>query len=1806
MIIIKKLAYSVKSTINFEDLIGPLNRLAHPSGMKNFSDTKIESKSSVSFGSTGTTSITLDFIGLTDKSETPLRVDRINVFDLGYDDEINSNRSNAIRFNSKTPNKRLTNFVEVKTNRALLHDDISSQFIDADNIQKQNDYVDFTFVNSEYTRAVLQARNPFTDQVELQEVILLAFNNNSFTLKKAFISDNEEGYGDFEGVSTNSTEYSLRYTPYDLETFDIDFKAFSNRFIFEGNESVDLGYVKLDGVNIVVQPGSTDTIFEVDADTTNAVSLNVQIIEADGQPNYAEVYAVKVGTETRLAVYTFNAEALQGFSEDFPGEFTSDIVGGKLQVRYQNTNATVVSVTTKSTEFLVAENGVNPYRFLRGSNRPGTERGINLRSYTNSDIASTTAIEAFRVDADLFQSVRTLVYIQGGAGLASIQQLMIINSGGQTYINTYPFLVEGEDLDPRAGIGSFGAEIVAGEMVVSFYPDAQVNTLQSIDITTYNEQFFRELDSVNYTSAPLLYGESEEAYYIDRFIAPLGDRTNNVRFTLKYQDVPIYEKKFEPELTIVQNNFEIRDHFFSRAEKLYYLPGASVDGEPSSRIEIAPTNIPGIGLTTLLPETVYAIKLDLNRFQLAATADDARAANELTIVGFGTGNAHRIGMAQKLEKTIITIDGVIQSPISTANKVYELRENASFDDEFLQLSGIGTITTGDLFLIDEEYVTVRNIGFATSPDGPITNTGSLPLIEVERGVVGSAATDHVVGAAMTVFRGSYNIVESDVVFTEAPNGKGALTINENNLVEFNSTFQGRTFLQRDYDSNVIFDNIRDDFDGQKNSFVLTSLGSTSGEVPDGSGVLIINDIYQTPTTDNNQGNNYFYTYDTNTGINSVTFTGITSENGQRVLSEFDVNQNQVPRGGLIVSLGSTPGLGYAPLYGAIIKPEIVAGEVVGIITSDQIGVTTAIEYAVYDRDRGELIVTANGSPATTPLPVTGATYNNVSGQLVVNTSASLSVEGVKPGDSIRLEGLEFSCDLGSSIYPNKDNTFAVISVINNGSFSIDVGISTLQHTYVTGGTWQKFEQFEFGEGNIRPDFVYLDGLEFSCPNGETVGLTTTTFPVGTNNFPVVFGDDNAHWRILVGVSTIVHEYVGGGVIGQYDKYNPGSGYNRRVSIAITETGHSGDGAIVEGIPGPGGELDFVVINPGSGYDDPYASAPDPAYENLPITGVFRRTTGFTTECGENLFVTCEIGAAKTTAIGRSEYFEVSNYEITNQGYSFLPGDIVEVVGLVTDKRLSQPIEPFQLTIVDTFTDNFTAWNFGELNYIDSIKRFQDGFRTRFPLIYKDELLSFEQNPADEDSAAIDLDSILLIYVNTVLQVPKINYTFEGGTSFQFTSPPLPEDDIDVYFYRAQANIDSVEVFNVKESIRPGDELQLKKNDAINKVDFEDRTRTQDIRTVTEIVSSDTVRTNIYFGNNDLDEFRPRQVAWDKQKRDVFIYGEAFSKARDSLEPIIKPTCSMIRDFPATELTMEVDSARLFEYEEEFGSDVLTTTEVRIYEPVVEYVEPEFVTTVSDTAGGTITNIAVTNQGSGYPVDGVVDLVITSPVGYSGFNTETTLAVAQASVSGGRFSTSVSILNGGVGYTESNPPKVIVAPPTALKEGSERIANIEGFTGIITGIQRDSADIKFFYNTQVPDAVSLRPGYSLVINNSKVGSATTGVTSLDASLGVVGVGTQFLDCVYELDSTPGSVGNIGNNGFFTVKVLDNTVIPPAGIVGGDLGEFSWGRIRFDSKDPFAKSYVVDGTTYSSEMEKYPTVIRAKEGLRQTGGLQKVLS
>ena len=57
----QNLSYTVKSTIEWDKFVNPVNRLVHPAGLKNFADTSIESKVSVGVG---TTALTKDLIVL--------------------------------------------------------------------------------------------------------------------------------------------------------------------------------------------------------------------------------------------------------------------------------------------------------------------------------------------------------------------------------------------------------------------------------------------------------------------------------------------------------------------------------------------------------------------------------------------------------------------------------------------------------------------------------------------------------------------------------------------------------------------------------------------------------------------------------------------------------------------------------------------------------------------------------------------------------------------------------------------------------------------------------------------------------------------------------------------------------------------------------------------------------------------------------------------------------------------------------------------------------------------------------------------------------------------------------------------------------------------------------------------------------------------------------------------------------------------------------------------------------------------------------------------------------------------------------------------------------------------------------------------------------------------------------------------------------------------------------------------------------------------------------------------------------------
>ena len=187
--------------------------------------------------------------------------------------------------------------------------------------------------------------------------------------------------------------------------------------------------------------------------------------------------------------------------------------------------------------------------------------------------------------------------------------------------------------------------------------------------------------------------------------------------------------------------------------------------------------------------------------------------------------------------------------------------------------------------------------------------------------------------------------------------------------------------------------------------------------------------------------------------------------------------------------------------------------------------------------------------------------------------------------------------------------------------------------------------------------------------------------------------------------------------------------------------------------------------------------------------------------------------------------------------------------------------------------------------------------------------------------------------------------------------------------------------------------------------------------------------------------------------------------------------------------------------------------------------------VTVSAAGTVSSISIANPGIGYTVS-PLDVKFNAPPSI-GVGIGTT-ATATATVSNGRIN-SVTLTNPGLGYTLGAPNTIIEVPMGTVEEFAS-FQNIQGFTGIITGINATTGTngnakaLKINFRALDPrtvagekdlgDATDLQPGYPILIHQTTVG---TGVTSIDANdASVVGIGTQFLDNVYIVASRLTSV------------------------------------------------------------------------------------
>ena len=103
------------------------------------------------------------------------------------------------------------------------------------------------------------------------------------------------------------------------------------------------------------------------------------------------------------------------------------------------------------------------------------------------------------------------------------------------------------------------------------------------------------------------------------------------------------------------------------------------------------------------------------------------------------------------------------------------------------------------------------------------------------------------------------MTRSKIHFTEAPRGNTQELVDNSNIPFHKSTFNGRVYLRNDYASNQIYDDITRQFTGIGATYRLTVGGANTTGIETGSGLVFINNMFQTPTTDNNTGGNYSFT-----------------------------------------------------------------------------------------------------------------------------------------------------------------------------------------------------------------------------------------------------------------------------------------------------------------------------------------------------------------------------------------------------------------------------------------------------------------------------------------------------------------------------------------------------------------------------------------------------------------------------------------------------------------------------------------------------------------------------------------------------------------------------------------------------------------------------------------------------------------------------------------------------------------------------------------------------------------------------------
>lgn len=1241
-------------------------------------------------------------------------------------------------------------------------------------------------------------------------------------------------------------------------------------------------------------------------------------------------------------------------------------------------------------------------------------------------------------------------------------------------------------------------------------------------------------------------------------------------FDLTSNSNPIFKRTFngsDPTIVnLIDSTIFIDNHYFTNGEQVTY----SYSENP---IGINTVSITGIGSTDKLPTTVYIIKYNETTIGLSTSAGDALKDIPVPIgfASLGIGITHSFTSAKQNSKALISLGGVIQSPITSTASTSIVSSYVGIASTAIVLSGNSNISSGDFVKIDDEIIKVSSV------DDAIVNNNTIPTTLLLHFDGTNGSTNFIQSQETQLQSQVYGSAQIATDYTKWGTGSGRFSfpVNEEGYTGHSLAFDSTNILPGTGDFTIecwiyipTSDPIRSGTIIQLPSgatgwgrLFVTYIDSVSSQVSwvTGSnttitghtisvdswhhvwctrenGVISMSANNNTPITGTDQ---YDYNYPLFKTIVGNYSTSNTYGFGGRIDDlRYTVGYARplsVPTGPYTIENSSN----YKDFYLSVERSRVgtgIATHAIKTIAYKIQGDYNIVDSKVFfvEPPKGPMpIGTTTGSPEdidyvgiTTTLDFNGRVF--LRNGIKQTTNDAYSTNYVFDDISHNFNGITTSFILKS------DNQNITGFAGNNANILVNEVVqspSDLFGVIKTPGSYNLDEHA--GITSVR----FL-----GAPTSQSYDANATGIPVGGVIVSIGYTQGLGLQPLVSAGGTAIVSIAG--TITGVSIGNSGSGYRSglqtvNVGICVSTTGISTVQNIGIASVLNGNVVSVAITNPGIGYS--YTEPPiltfDPPY---PYTNLSLNYVNPTSGLGTGAKVNLSVGLAGS----------ITDLEVINKGFAYKNGEVLSVsIGGSTGIPVSLGTSYIQPTILvsDTYNSKFSGWTFGELQLIDPIETHFDGKRKLFPIKIDGQF----RNIRTKYGSPVDIQSTLLVFVNGILQLPGKGYIFNGGSFITFTEAPLPGFSCTVLFYRGSGETDVIDV-DVLETIKTGDALQI--------------TGETD-RFVSKNNTSDSVLTIPYnrqgITNN---ETISRPVKWCKQTEDIFINQKAITKNREIYEPLIEPTSNVIKSVGITTTVIFVENARTIFDDNRETTDPGYKNKLRLVSQMPTRVA---IATASVSIAGTISSVNIVDGGEGYTSNPIIS--ISNPVGMG----TTARAYATASIASGVVTT-LSVTNSGIGYTYTSPPQVLVSPPATYFENLT-YTSLQGDFGLISGISTTSVGVAstgLVFNLYIPtDSVlrnnvvvgtaitvsGIQTGYYFVTKNTFVGN---GITSLESDNSVLSIGSSFIDNVYRVADV--SIGQTTVSGIGTTTVARVTVSVTNNNISGlgytsFYGTYSWGRI-----------------------------------------------